>query len=296
LLDFEEVVLVTAFAMAPGLKADAIKKLKDDWISEALNDRPEDATKWQIQSRIMAAKDKAREKEDDPAALLELAEAYALLHPTDKRCWNVCDRMMAMGVCTFDLEKQGRAHQIHGRCLFLADKFEDSLQALVRARACFRDMGTRALRRQNNAGLLRAYAALGRSKEASERLEVAFTLCEKEDDCIELYMDAKSALEHTGVARDAEILDDIWYVWLDTHDDVKAKFESYQQMCDSMAGKLTTGGDEPRELSFATFKDAVKEAFNDKKFRPVFQVLLTLLAVNVSLLVMLQVVKVVKGG
>lgn len=278
------------------MKADAIKKLKDDWVSEALNDRPEDATKWQIQCQITAAKDKAKAREGDPGPLLELAEAYSLLHPTDKRCWNVCDRLMAMGVQTFDLEKQGRAYQIQGRCLFLAERFEESLLALTRARACFRDMGTKALRRQNNAGLLRTYAALGKSKEAAERLEVAFTLCEKEDDCIELYMDAKSALEHTGVARDAEVLDDIWYVWLDTHSDVKAKFESYEQMCNTMQRQLKPG-EEPqeRELSWKTLKEAFGEAINDKKFKPIFQVLLTLLALNLCILLWLQALKMFRG-
>uniref|UniRef100_A0A7S4PTZ1 Uncharacterized protein n=1 Tax=Alexandrium monilatum TaxID=311494 RepID=A0A7S4PTZ1_9DINO len=253
--------------MAPHLKADAIEKLKSDWVSEGLNDRPEDATKWSIQSGVIAAKEKVRADEEDSGALLQLAEAYALIHPTDKRCLNVCDRLMAMGVRTLDLQKQGCAHQLHGRCLFLAGRFEESLQALVRARACFKDMGTRALRRQNNAGLLRAYAALGRSREAAERLEVAFTLCEKEDDCIELYMDAKSALEHTGVSRDAEVLDDIWYVWLDTHGDVKAKFESYQDMCSSMAGRLASGPEERPALSWSSVGEAMKEMVEDKMFR-----------------------------
>mmetsp|Transcript_568 Transcript_568/g.1089 ORF Transcript_568/g.1089 Transcript_568/m.1089 type:complete len:282 (-) Transcript_568:80-925(-) len=280
--------------MAPSLKADAIEKLKEDWVSEALNDRPEDVTKWQLQTAVMAAKEKVKVNEEDPGPLLELAEAYALLHPTDKRCWNVCDRLMTLGVQTLDLQTQGRAYQLHGRCLFLAQRFEESLGALARARACFRDMGTRALRRQNNAGLLRAYAALGRSREAAERLEVAFTLCEKEDDCIQLYMDAKSALEHTGIHRDAEVLDDIWYVWLDTHSDVKAKFESYQDTCNSMTGQLLAGADEDQELTWSSVKEAVREVLTDKKLKPIFQVALAFLVFNVALLVLLHVVKLLK--
>merc|ERR1719343_1286195 len=101
-----------------------------------------------------------------------------------------------------DTQRQGEAYQLFGRSLFLASRFEESLKALQRAQICFKEKGNFKLRRQNNRALLRAFCALGRGKEASERLEVALTLCENTDDCILLYISAKQALEHTGDDRD----------------------------------------------------------------------------------------------
>merc|ERR1712136_246439 len=48
----------------------------------------------------------------------------------------------------------------------------------------------------------------GKSKEAAERLEVALTqVRDGKDEAIMLYINAKGALEETGVARDPEVKD-----------------------------------------------------------------------------------------
>merc|ERR1712224_404713 len=49
-----------------------------------------------------------------------------------------------------------------------------------------------------------------------------------------MYMHAKNALERTGTPRDAEILDDIWYVFLDMHDTEKRQWENYQNVGDNV--------------------------------------------------------------
>lgn len=224
-----------------------MKKLREDWLAENSDAREEGVTKWQLNNQISHAKLKAEKDPKDFDKLLDLADAYGILDPADKRCLNVCDRLVkAGGVNTLDTQRQGEAYQLYGRCLFLADRLEDSLEALKKANVCFREKGNFTLRRSNNRALLRVLCSLGRGREASERLEVALTLCENSDDCVMLYISAKQALEHTSCDRDKEVLDDIWFVFLDTHPDEKAKFEQYSHTGTSLIRQVG-GGEERHE-------------------------------------------------
>lgn len=235
--------------MAP---SPALAKLREDWLAENSDAREEGVTKWQLTNQIQNAKAKSAKSPEDLDLLLDLASAYGVLDPCDKRCLNVLERLMAKGVNSLDTQRQGEAYQLLGRSLFLADRHEEALAALQRASICFREKGNFQLRRQSNAGLLRVYAALGRGKEAAERLEVALTLVEKTDDCILLYISAKQALEHTGCDRDREVLDDIWYVYLDMHPEDKAKFETYNDSGNSLCRQFA-GGEERSEEAPATW-------------------------------------------
>jgi len=237
-----------------------LSKLRDDWLAENSDAREEGVTRWQLDNQIGNAKAKTTKQPEDLDLLLDLACAYGVLDPCDKRCLNVLERLMHKGVNTLDTQRQGEAYQLFGRSLFLADRHEEALQALKRASICFREKGNFKLRRQNNAGLLRVYCALGQGKEASERLEVALTLCECTDDCIMLYISAKQALEHTGCDRDREVLDDIWYVYLDTHPEDKAKFESYNESGTSLCRQFAGGEERSEEapVTWAELWDRVK--------------------------------------
>merc|ERR1740123_1808528 len=231
---------------------------------------------------------------------LDLAAAYGVLDPCDKRCLNVTERLMGTGgINVLDTQRKGEAYMLHGRSLFLAGKFEDSLAALQKGYICFREMGNFKLRRQINRALLRVLCALGRGREASERLEVALTMCEDKDDCVQLYITAKQALEHTGCDRDAEILDDIWYVFLDTHPEEKKKFEEYEAMgqglCRQFEGKEERT-EEPAvtwEEMWQRFKDPdvwrqiLPEVIEDMKKSKLFQFLCMLMCCTMLLSIML---------
>ena len=55
------------------------------------------------------------------------------------------------------------------------------LVGLSQCQECFKDQGSKSLRRLNNAALLRCFAALQRGKEAVERMKVALTMCETKE-------------------------------------------------------------------------------------------------------------------
>jgi len=252
----------------PTTKAEALKKLREDWLAENSDAREEGVTKWQLNNQIQNTKAKTVKSPEDMDLLLDLAAAYGVLDPCDKRCLNVLERLMHKGVNSMDTQRQGEAYQLFGRSLFLADRHEEALQALKRASICFREKGNFKLRRQNNAGLLRVYCSLGQGKEASERLEVALTLCESPDDCIMLYISAKQALEHTGRDRDREILDDIWYVYLDTHPEEKAKFEQYNESGNSLCRQFA-GGEERSEEAPQTWAELWERVKNPDVWREI---------------------------
>ena len=54
--------------------------------------------------------------------------------------------------------------------------------ALCGAQECYKDQGTKALRRSNNAALLRCYCALANGEKAGERFKVALTMVETKED------------------------------------------------------------------------------------------------------------------
>lgn len=282
----------------------ALEKLREDWLGENSDSREEDATKWQLNNQCQNAKARSQRTPDDVDLLFDLASAYGILDPCDKRCLNVLERMMNdNGVNTLDTQRKGEAYQLFGRSLFFAHRFEESLAALQKAQICFKDKGNFTLRRQNNRAMLRVFCALGRGKEASERLEVALTLCENSDDCIFLYISAKQALEYTGCERDKEILDDIWYVHLDTHPEEKAKFLSHQQASENLCRKFAGGEERPDSgASWAEMWERAKDpnvwreilplVVKDMKENPIMRTVCLiagyLLFICIALLVMLR--------
>jgi len=250
----------------------AITQLRQDWLSDNADEREEGVTRKELEQKIQEALERCRSL-TDPGAWLEVAESYGILDPTDKRCLDTCEVVMKCALPWLDKQRQGDANQIYGRSLFLAGRYEESLRALLRAQACFRDMGNCNLRKHNNVGLLRAYAALGKSKEAAERLEVALTqVRDGKDEAIMLYINAKGALEETGVARDAEVLDDIWYVYMDMHPEVKDTFESYITMGTGLMTQLADKEKGPPK----NVREAVERVVDAAKDKPGKAVLFSL--------------------
>jgi len=282
-------------APASAIKSAAFKKLKEDWLAENSDAREEGTTRWQLNQQIANAKQRSQANPEDMDKMLDLAAAYGVLDPYDKRCLNVCEKMEALGIQAMDTQRQGEFYQLLGRSLFLCERPEESLRALRVAQICFKEKGNKQLRRANNQGLLRVYSALGRSKECAERLEVALTLCENSDDGITLYMSAKGALEQTGVARDAEVLDDIWYVFLEEHPEERRKWEEYNSMGTSLCRQFGTSDDAPppeemswadhrdRLLSLDTWREVMPQVIEDCKKSVVIR---TLLMLSASLMVM----------
>jgi tetratricopeptide (TPR) repeat protein len=210
------------------LDKDVISILKDDFKSDNSDKRDEEVTRQQLQSEIAKAQIASRADPEDPEKLLTLAEAYGILDPFDPRCFNVADKLCRfVGAESLHAQRRGDAFLIYGRQLFLKDRFGEAVEYMEKAKKLYQNDGTFRKRRDANVGLLRGYAALGKSKEAADRLEVALTLCEDKDDPILMYTHAKNAIEKNGVERDAEVLDDIWFVYLDTHAELKARFESF---------------------------------------------------------------------
>mmetsp|Transcript_131324 Transcript_131324/g.379907 ORF Transcript_131324/g.379907 Transcript_131324/m.379907 type:complete len:298 (+) Transcript_131324:73-966(+) len=296
--------------MAPAATstADAVKRLREDWLAENSDAREEGTTRWQLNSQIQTAKDRSNADPEGYDKLLDLAMAYGVLDPCDKRCLNVCERLAATGISTLDTQRQGEAYQLFGRSLFLAGRFEESLSALQRAQICFKEKGNFKLRRQNNRGLLRVFCALGRGREASERLEVALTLVEEVDDAVMLYVSAKQALEFTGKDRDKEILDDIWYVYLDTHAEAKAKFESYTAAGEGVLRQCGPAGEERHEDAPASWaevwerckdpdvwREVLPLAFEDMKSNPFLRSMLGLAAALLAVYFALMVSVAIKG-
>mmetsp|Transcript_69311 Transcript_69311/g.166181 ORF Transcript_69311/g.166181 Transcript_69311/m.166181 type:complete len:301 (-) Transcript_69311:78-980(-) len=244
----------------------AIERLRSDWLSDNSDAREEMVTRKILEERIAAAEKAASDAGlRDPGKLLDVAEAYGVLDPCDKKCFEATEVAIRCALPFLNRQRQGDAHQLHGRCLFMAERYEESLQALLRAHACFKEMGNRHLRRINNVGLLRAYAALGRGKEAAERLEVAFTMCEGKDDPVFLYMSGKGALEETDCARDAEVFDDIWYVYLDTHPEAKQLFEQYDAMGQGVCKTLPR---DERDGEFESFDEVRARLYSQMQEYP----------------------------
>jgi len=294
-------------AMAPPTKEKALERLREDWLGENSDAREEGATKWQLNNQIGKAKKRSEECPEDFDRLYDLAAAYGVLDPCDKRCLNVCERLMATGINTLDTQRQGEAYQLFGRSLFLAGRFEESLRALQKAHICFREKGNFKLRRLNNRGLLRVFCALGRGREASERLEVALTLVEDVDDAVGLYVSAKQALDHTGVDRDKEILDDIWYVYLDTHKEAKDKFEGYTAAGEGLLRQCGDGEERHEEAPVtwgefwarvkdpAVWKEVMPLVVDDLKNNALLRALMSTAAICMVMYISLMVAALFKG-
>jgi len=229
---------------------EAVATLQQDWVAENADAREEGVFKDEYLQRIQTAKDAHEADEMNPQKLWELAEAYAIYKPVDPIVTKLLARLTKYGDLFFDKQRQGEVYQMYGRSLFLACRFEECLEFMLKAHACFRENGNRKVRRFNNVGLLRVYAAMGNSKECAERLEVALTQCEVGDDAMLLYMHARNGLEKTGRPRDAEILDDIWYVFLDTHDAEKKQWENFNSMGSDVI-KNCKGEDEDENRNLA---------------------------------------------
>lgn len=231
-----------ALSAAP---AQPFHTLKEDFKGDVADSRDPDLRSQDYHKRLQVAKEAHLREPKSPKALLWLAETYSVMKPLDTRALDTCEDLLALGVRPLQVQRQGDFWNLYGRCLFLHDRPEESMLALQKAKACYAEQGSRELRRLNNVGLLRVYAALGKGRLAAERLEVALSQCEKQDEALLLYMHAKHALEHTGVARDVEVLDDIWYVHLDTNPDLRDKFEQYDSLAKNVLNGLarpTDGG------------------------------------------------------
>lgn len=243
---------------APPLAKKDIETLQQDTKDDNSRARDEDVTRRQLESAIAQAQIASRADRLDPEKLLVLVEAHGILDPRDKQCFNCAERLVKhVGVGSLPLLRQGDAHLLYGRGLFLRDDFEESVEEYDKARICYQSEGTRRKRKDANIGLLRAFCVLGKSKEASRRLEVGLTLCEEgKDDAVDIFMHAKNCLEKTSIDRDAEVLDDIWYVHLETHPEDKKKFEEYSNMATSTMRQLVTDDDDEHHM---TFKKAVHD-------------------------------------
>lgn len=248
-----------------------IEQLQTDWIAENSDAREEGVFRDEYMRRIAMIKAAHEEDPFNPGKLLELAEAHAVIDPRSKECLKLIERLTSGGDMFFDKLRQGDTYQLLGRSLFLANRYEESLEAMLKAHACYRENGNRKLRRFNNVGLLRVYASLGNCKGSAERLEVALTQCEETDDSMLMYMHAKNALEKMGSKRDAEILDDIWYVFLDTHDQEKKQWENYQNMGDNVLRQCKPNDDDDQKNfaeTIATFWPMLKrDLLNSYLFR-----------------------------
>mmetsp|Transcript_134404 Transcript_134404/g.287522 ORF Transcript_134404/g.287522 Transcript_134404/m.287522 type:complete len:287 (+) Transcript_134404:68-928(+) len=258
------------------LGKEAIDQLKDDWKADNSDLRHEDITKGQLESAIAKAQIASRADRDDQGKLLDLAEAYSILDIKDERGHNTLDRLVKVqGVETLEMQRQGDAHFLYGRALFMQDKFQESAENLEKARIYYQADGTKRKRWLTNVGLLRAYSAQGMSKEAAQRLEVGLSLCEPGDDCVQLYMHAKTALEKGDQPRDAEVLDDIWFVHLDTHPEEKKKWEEYQMMASSTTRQLAGQNKDPHEddgQDTYSLKECFQMAFADHQVQKMLKV------------------------
>lgn len=274
-----------------------VETLQADWVAENSDAREEGVFRDEYEARIQAAKEAHEADPLNPKLLLALAEAYAIMEPKDPRVVKHLDRLTKYGDLFFDKQRQGDVYQLYGRSLFLAARFEECLEVMLKAKDCYYENGNRKVRRFNNVGLLRVYAALGRSKECAERLEVALTQCEVTDDSMLLYMHAKNALEKTGTPRDAEILDDIWYVFLDTHDEEKKQWENFNSMSGNVIKQCKPeDDDDQRNLAetIATFWPQIKrELMNNKFFVGMFYLLFAVMALWLFLMLTSVVKKVV---
>ncbi|CAE7266308.1 unnamed protein product [Symbiodinium sp. CCMP2456] len=262
-----------------------IKALKDDWLAENSESREEDVTKQQLEARIATA-EKAASKVTEPNKLLDLAEAYGVLNPRDKRCLETCELVMKFSLPFLSRQRQGDAHQLHARSLFLHQDFEGSLRALLRAQECYKDQGNKRLRRSNNLGLLRAHAALGQGTEASERLKVALTMCSTKEEALNVYLSGRAALEDGGFGDKFEML---WEDHLDDNPETKAHLDqqmaAMKQLTKQVPQNQEDAGSEEDFKMPETLKDFVQLAKRHKPiatFVLIFVVLYIIAAVYIS--------------
>mmetsp|Transcript_4844 Transcript_4844/g.11389 ORF Transcript_4844/g.11389 Transcript_4844/m.11389 type:complete len:300 (+) Transcript_4844:42-941(+) len=261
-----------------------IKALKDDWLAENSESREEDVTKQQLEARIATA-EKAASKVTEPNKLLDLAEAYGVLNPRDKRCLETCELVMKFSLPFLSRQRQGDAHQLHARSLFLSQDFEGSLRALLRAQECYKDQGNKRLRRSNNLGLLRAHAALGQGTEASERLKVALTMCSTKEEALNVYLSGRAALEDGGFGDNFERL---WEDHLDDNPETKVHLDQQMAAMKQLTKQVPQNQDAGSEEDFKmpeTLKDFVQLAKRHKAiatFVLIFVVLYIILAVYIS--------------
>lgn len=238
------------FSLTPPIKEDPyIKALKDDWLAENSESREEDVTRQQLEARIAEAEKAAANAVDEPAKLLDLAEAYGVLNPREKQCLETCELVMKFSLPFLSRRRQGDANQLHARCLFLQKDYEAALRALLRAQECYKDQGTKALRRSNNAALVRCYCALSQGEKAGERFKVALTMCESKEDALNVYLTGKVALEGVGYA---DLMETVWEDHLDDNPQTKAQLDGQMQAMKDLSkqvGPKDQGQDEG-ELKF----------------------------------------------
>eukprot|EP00927_Polykrikos_kofoidii_P061856 TRINITY_DN56680_c0_g1_i1.p1 TRINITY_DN56680_c0_g1~~TRINITY_DN56680_c0_g1_i1.p1 ORF type:complete len:329 (+),score=57.08 TRINITY_DN56680_c0_g1_i1:98-988(+) len=221
----------------------AINQLKEDFDGDNADAREADLARPHYERRIEEARRQSASSPRDKELQLKLAEAYGILDPRDARCLDTLQQLLGLGVASLDVLRRGDFWYLYGRSLFLADRLQESLLAFLQSKSCYKERGSKPLRRRTNTALLRTYAALGRSKLAAERLEVSLTMCDDLDETILLYTHARHALEQTGMERDASVLDDIWYVELDVNEKLREKFDSYNAMVKNLLkNQLRTGG------------------------------------------------------
>mmetsp|Transcript_4048 Transcript_4048/g.9443 ORF Transcript_4048/g.9443 Transcript_4048/m.9443 type:complete len:300 (+) Transcript_4048:49-948(+) len=234
-----------------------IKGLKDDWLAENSESREEEVTRQQLEARIASA-EKAASCVTEPHKMFDLAEAYGVLNPRDKRVLETCELVMQFSLPFLSRQRQGDAHQLHARSLFLNQDFEGARRALLRAQECYRDQGNKRLRRLNNVGLLRANAALGRGPEACERFKVALTMCETKDDALNVMLTGKAALEDSGLTDNFETL---WEDHLEDNPQTKALLDQQMEAMKDLTKKMPHNGEEGPEDDFKlpeTLKDFVQ--------------------------------------
>jgi hypothetical protein len=269
----------------------AVVTLKEDFKGENADARPdEDMRRTDYMLRTEKAKARSAKEPRDVELKLQLAESYAILDPDCKEALSACQECLEKGVKSLELQRQGDFWYLYGRSLFLADRPDEALLAFLDAKRIYATKGNKAVRKLTNCGLLRVYAALGKSKLAAERLEVALTMCDDLDSTCLLYMHAKHALEQTGNERDAEVLDDIWYVELDTNRELRNKFEQYEGMCKGVLKQSTGTGsdDDDKPLTWDDAKKnlrrALVESYRDPVMRGLVFAMFGLLVVAVMML------------
>mmetsp|Transcript_3071 Transcript_3071/g.6379 ORF Transcript_3071/g.6379 Transcript_3071/m.6379 type:complete len:301 (+) Transcript_3071:47-949(+) len=239
------------FTLHPPVKdSPYIKALKDDWLAENSESREEDVTRQQLEARIAEA-EKAAASVEDPTKLLDLAEAYGVLNPREQRCLETCELVMKFALPFLNRRRQGDANQLQGRCLFLQNDFEGALRAVLRAQECYKDQGTKALRRSNNAALLRCYCALENGEKAGERFKVALTMVETKEDALNVYLTGKAALDGIGYS---DLMENLWEDHLDDNPETKAQLDGQMQAMKDLSkqvGAKEQGSGEPEdELKF----------------------------------------------
>eukprot|EP00929_Paragymnodinium_shiwhaense_P084378 TRINITY_DN45105_c0_g1_i2.p2 TRINITY_DN45105_c0_g1~~TRINITY_DN45105_c0_g1_i2.p2 ORF type:complete len:179 (+),score=34.34 TRINITY_DN45105_c0_g1_i2:117-653(+) len=112
-----------------------------------------------------------------------------------------------------------------------------------------------------------------------------------------LYKHARNALEQTGSARDAEVLDDIWFVELDANVELRTKFERYNAAVKELAaGKLVAGQDDQRPpVTWAEFKTRFPETFAECMKEPLIRVVVHAGLIALAMLLAIQVVNGLSG-